>query len=48
MKIKPNDRTTKLFMLNGAITILDMKSIGGKKHSYRVKYIPEFLVGNIS
>lgn len=47
MKIKPNDKTRKIFMLNGAITILDMKPIAGKRHAYRVKYVPEFLVGKI-
>jgi len=47
MITKKDEKSKKIFMLNGAITILDMKKIAGKKQAYRVNYVPEFLVGNI-
>ena len=39
-----NEKMAKIFMLNGTITIPEMKPIAGKKHAYLAEFVPKFLV----
>ena len=45
MKTIKEKKGVKIFLLNGGITILEMKPIVGKRHAFRVKYEAEFSVG---